>query len=149
MAWAYRCFPAPESGGLVENMLARDCANLLPEKFLMKADKATMAHGIEERLPLLADSVVRVAQELPASWKLRGGMDKFLFREAVADLLPPVITYRAKQGFNTPLGPWMMSPQLQPLVLHLVGLPLPKEIGGLSGLVEHLLRLYRLKFHSI
>jgi asparagine synthase (glutamine-hydrolysing) len=51
----------PEMKDPLNKMLALDCKNLLPEKFLMKADKGTMANSIEERLPLLDQEIVQYA----------------------------------------------------------------------------------------
>ncbi len=86
-------------------MLALDCLNLLPEKFLMKADKATMANTIEERLPLLDKEIIQYAFTLPIKFK----KDKYILRKAVEDLLPSNIVWRKKQGFGTPVGDWLSN----------------------------------------
>jgi len=56
-------------------MLALDCKNLLPEKYLMKADKATMANSVEERLPLMDKEIVNFAFQILLSSKSRMGME--------------------------------------------------------------------------
>jgi len=91
----------------LNKMLALDCKNLLPEKFLMKADKGTMANSIEERLPLLDQEIIQYAFSIPSSLKLNDGTEKYIFRKAVQDLLPPAIINRKKMGFSTPTGAWM------------------------------------------
>lgn len=98
--------------GTYNRMLAMDCLNLLPEKFLMKADKGTMAWGIEERLPLLDKHIIEYAFSLPESQK----QDKKILREAVAGLLPNEIVRRPKQGFGTPQKEWLESDALRPMV---------------------------------
>jgi asparagine synthase (glutamine-hydrolysing) len=80
-------------------MLAFDCKNLLPEKFLMKADKATMANSIEERLPLLDKEIIEFAFTIPPRLKLKNGREKYILRKAVGDLLPPQIVSRRKVCF--------------------------------------------------
>ncbi|MBI2830672.1 MAG: asparagine synthase (glutamine-hydrolyzing) [Chloroflexi bacterium] len=91
----------------LDRMLALDCKNLLPEKFLMKADKGTMANSIEERLPLLDKDIIQFAFSIPPSLKINRGQEKFILRKAVEDLLPPKIVNRKKQGFGTPVNTWV------------------------------------------
>jgi asparagine synthase (glutamine-hydrolysing) len=91
----------------LNRMLATDCNNLLPEKFLMKADKATMANSVEERLPLLDKEIVGFAFSIPPGLKIRGGQEKYILRKAVSHLLPEDVLARPKHGFGTPLGHWL------------------------------------------
>jgi asparagine synthase (glutamine-hydrolysing) len=91
----------------LNRMLYADCRNRLPEKYLMKADKATMANSVEERLPLLDRRIAEFAFSLPAHMKLREGEEKWVLRQAVRDLLPAEIVRRKKQGFSTPVGSWL------------------------------------------
>lgn len=97
----------------LNRMLASDCLNLLPEKFLTKADKAAMAWGIEERLPLVDRNVMEYAFSVPVALK----RDKLILRKAVEDLLPSEIVWRPKQGFGTPVAEWFKSPAFKDRVL--------------------------------
>jgi asparagine synthase (glutamine-hydrolysing) len=99
---------------LYNRMLGMDCINLLPEKFLMKADKATMAHSLEERLPLLDKRVIEYAFGLPDYMK----KDKYILRKAVEGLLPSDIVWRKKAGFGTPVADWLNSPRMNLIVMH-------------------------------
>jgi len=92
---------------LLGRMLAMDCKNLLGEKFLMKSDKGTMANSIEQRLPLLDKEVIEFAFSIPPEYKIRNNQEKYIFRKSIQDLLPFKIVNRTKQGFGTPVGPWM------------------------------------------
>ena len=96
----------------LDDMLATDCKNLLPEKFLMKADKAVMASGVEERLPLLDTRIVDLAFSMSPEMKIRDGIEKWVFREAVKDLLPLDIVRRKKQVFNTPVRLWLRNDKI-------------------------------------
>ncbi|MGA7074960.1 MAG: asparagine synthase (glutamine-hydrolyzing) [Halobacteriota archaeon] len=118
----------PEMKDPLNKMLALDCKNLLPEKFLMKADKGTMANSIEERLPLLDQEIINYAFSIPSSLKLKNGVEKYILRKAVKDLLPRATIDRKKIGFGTPLDAWMSgelhervinSLQEGPLISHL------------------------------
>jgi len=88
-------------------MLAMDCMNLLPDKFLMKADKGTMANAIEERLPLLDRDIIDFAFTIPPEIKIKKDSVKYILKQSVKDLLPKEIINRPKKGFGTPIGPWM------------------------------------------
>ena len=99
--------PPNQMSDTLNKMLGLDCKNLLPEKFLMKADKATMANSIEERLPLLDKNIIEFAFSIPSNLKIRNGQEKYILRKAVEDLLPPVILNRKKRGFSTPVDAWI------------------------------------------
>jgi asparagine synthase (glutamine-hydrolysing) len=77
------------------------------ENYLMKTDKANMANSVEVRLPLLDRYLAQYAFDLPAALKLRGGTEKYILRQALRDLLPPLILERKKMGFSTPVSDWM------------------------------------------
>ena len=101
----------------LNKMLALDCKNLLPEKFLMKADKATMANSVEERLPLMDKNIAEFAFAIPPNLKLRKGQEKYILRMAVKDLLPTEIVKRKKQGFGTPVDNWISKGDLKDMVI--------------------------------
>jgi asparagine synthase (glutamine-hydrolysing) len=72
----------------------------LPDELLMYADKMSMAHGLEVRVPYLDREVVEFAERLPASFKVRNGSGKWLHRKVCAQYLPTSITSRKKRGFS-------------------------------------------------
>ena len=71
----------------------------LPDELLMYADKLSMAHGLEVRVPYLDKEVIEFAERLPASFKMRRGQGKWLHREVCANYLPKDILARRKKGF--------------------------------------------------
>ncbi|HEU6449232.1 MAG TPA: asparagine synthase (glutamine-hydrolyzing) [Verrucomicrobiae bacterium] len=71
----------------------------LPDELLMYADKLSMAHGLEARVPYLDRTVVEFAQRLDASYKIRRGERKWLHRRVCRDFLPREILRRKKRGF--------------------------------------------------
>lgn len=71
----------------------------LPDELLMYADKLSMAHGLEARVPYLDRTVVEYAQCLDASFKVRNGSRKWLHRRICEKFLPPQIMQRKKRGF--------------------------------------------------
>jgi asparagine synthase (glutamine-hydrolysing) len=67
----------------------------------------SMAHGLELRVPYCDHVLVERMSQVPASIRMRGLQTKWLFRQAVKDLLPPGIRRRKKLGFNPPMGIWL------------------------------------------
>jgi asparagine synthase (glutamine-hydrolysing) len=71
----------------------------LPDELLMYADKMSMAHGLEVRVPYLDREVVEFAECLKADFKVRNGVRKWLHRQVCRNFLPAAILRRKKRGF--------------------------------------------------
>src|SRR5204863_4005040 len=71
----------------------------LPDELLMYADKLSMAHSLEVRVPYLDRSVVEYVQRLDASFKIRRGTRKWLHRRVCQSCLPLRVLKRKKRGF--------------------------------------------------
>ncbi len=71
----------------------------LPDELLMYADKLSMAHSLEVRVPYLDRTVVEYVQRLSANFKVRNGTQKWLHRQVCRNYLPPQILKRKKRGF--------------------------------------------------
>jgi asparagine synthase (glutamine-hydrolysing) len=83
-----------------------DLKTYLVDDILAKVDRASMAHSLEVRVPLLDHEVVEYAAGIPASYKLRRGAGKYIFKRALAGLLPHDVLHRRKMGFSLPLARW-------------------------------------------
>lgn len=101
-----------KSGG--RDPLARvqylDIKTYLVGDILTKVDRASMAHGLEVREPLLDHKLVEWAAVLPSAYKLNAGEGKFIFKKAMEPYLPNDILYRKKMGFAVPLASWFRGP---------------------------------------
>lgn len=75
-----------------------------------KVDRASMAHSLEVREPLMDHQLVEWLSNLPPDLKLRNGEGKWLLKKALAPHLPPEILYRSKMGFAVPLAKWFRGP---------------------------------------
>ncbi len=75
-----------------------------------KVDRASMAHALEVREPLMDHPLVEWLATLPSSYKLRDGEGKWLFKRAMEPYLPAEILYRPKMGFAVPLASWFRGP---------------------------------------
>jgi asparagine synthase (glutamine-hydrolysing) len=71
----------------------------LPDELLMYADKLSMAHGLELRVPFVDKEIVEYVERLPANFKVRNGSGKWLHRRACQTFLPDFILKRPKRGF--------------------------------------------------
>jgi len=71
----------------------------LPDELLMYADKLSMAHSLELRVPYLDKEIVEYVERLPASLKVRSGSRKWLHRQVCRSFLPSSILKRPKRGF--------------------------------------------------
>jgi asparagine synthase (glutamine-hydrolysing) len=82
----------------------------LPDELLMYADKLSMAHSLEVRVPYLDRTVVEYVQRLDASFKIRNGTRKWLHRQVCQNYLPPRILKRKKRGFAVNVvDQWLQS----------------------------------------
>jgi asparagine synthase (glutamine-hydrolysing) len=80
------------------------------EELLRYADRNSMAHGCEVRLPFLDHTLVEFAFSLPSHFKIRKGWTKWLLRTAMNDSLPPDISWRKEKiGFEPPQKLWMQN----------------------------------------
>lgn len=100
----------PDSAALSADTLEQfalcDLALNLPGAMLTKVDRASMAHSLEVRVPMLGQKMVDLALAMPASMKLDGATGKKVVRQAIAPWLPEGILDRRKQGFQMPLSAW-------------------------------------------
>ena len=87
-----------------------DLKTFLAGRVLTKVDRASMAHGLEVRVPLLDHRFVEWSATLPPELKLHQGEGKYLLKQALKPLLPDEILFRPKMGFNTPLADWLRGP---------------------------------------
>ena len=78
-----------------------------------KVDRASMAHALEVREPLMDHKLVEWVSGLPSSFKLRGGEGKYIFKKALEPHLPHDVLYRPKMGFSVPLASWLRGPLKQ------------------------------------
>lgn len=101
-------------GSLLSRLQALDFATYLPYDILTKVDIASMAHGLEVRVPLLDPIVIETAATLPAEMKLREERvegilhreKKWILRQIAKRYFPAPWIDRAKQGFRPPLKRW-------------------------------------------
>ena len=83
----------------------------LPDELLMYADKLSMAHGLELRVPFVDKEIVEYVERLPANLKVRNGSRKWLHRQVCRSFLPESILKRPKRGFGVNVvDDWLKGP---------------------------------------
>lgn len=94
----------------VQRMLWVDANVLLPDTFLEKVDRSTMANGVEVRVPFLDRHLADYALRLPSSYKAAHGERKRVLRAALRGIVPDEVLDRPKRGFGVPYGNWLRGP---------------------------------------
>lgn len=87
-----------------------DMKTYLVGDILTKVDRASMAHGLEVREPLLDHELMSWVSGLPVDMKLRGTEGKYLLKKSMEPYLPHDVLYRKKMGFSVPLAAWFRGP---------------------------------------
>jgi len=83
-----------------------DMKTVLPDDYLTKVDRMSMAHSLEVRVPLLDNRLLEFAAGISSDLKLRGLTTKYLFKKAMRSRLPHEVLYCRKKGFSMPLARW-------------------------------------------
>lgn len=87
-----------------------DFKTYLPGDILTKVDRASMAHALEVRVPILDHKFVEWASSIPAGIKLQKNEGKYIFKKSLESHLSSDILYRKKMGFAVPLANWFKGP---------------------------------------
>ena len=101
-------------------MMYLDVKSWLPDDLLVKADKMTMASGVELRVPFLDHRVVELGGRIPPRYRIKGWTTKHILKKAMEKHLPHEILHRGKMGFPTPLAR-MFQGEMRPYVAQVLG----------------------------
>lgn len=120
-----------------------DLKTYLVGDILTKVDRASMAHALEVRVPILDHELVEWMSSLRPDYKLRGREGKFVFKRALESRLPHEVLYRPKMGFAVPLAAWFRGPLRQRVREALLG-PVLGETGFFDrGYLNHLVEQHQ------
>lgn len=108
----------------VDCMTRAHFGSILPDDFLVKVDRASMANSLEARTPFLDYRLVEFAfSKIPSIWKVRGRDTRRVERILARRLLPPQLDTKRKQGFSIPLDAWLKADNCQLLRNYMPYLP--------------------------
>jgi asparagine synthase (glutamine-hydrolysing) len=116
---------------LAERMMWQDTVGYMSSDILTKVDRASMAFGLETRVPFLDNDVFAHAWSLPLKYKFNNNVSKFPLRKIVSKYIPDHIMERPKSGFSVPIDSWLRE-ELRPWAESL----LSKEALRKSGILD-------------
>jgi asparagine synthase (glutamine-hydrolysing) len=93
----------------LNRILEAEFLTFFPDQVLTFVDRLSMAHSLEVRTAFLDTDVVEFVARLPARYKIRDGVTKYLLKEAARRYLPADIIDRPKEGFVMPINQWLMT----------------------------------------
>lgn len=93
----------------VNRGLFLDARIQLPDGYLTKTDRATMAASLEARSPFLDKGLAEWSWSLEGSWKIKGRENKYILKKLAEKYLDKAIIYRPKRGFGVPLDHWIRN----------------------------------------
>ena len=96
-------------GTLLSRLQRWDQHHYLPDDILVKVDRATMAHSLEARCPILDHKVIELAAQQSSARQGDAAVTKRLFREVIRPWVPADVLARPKRGFGVPLRRWFQE----------------------------------------
>lgn len=121
----------------VDSMTRTHFGSVLPDDFLVKVDRASMAHSLEVRAPFLDHRLIEFAfGKVPSEWKVHGGESRRLQRILARQWLPPDLDVKRKQGFSIPINEWLRNEGEQALMARMEGLPEVIDMQVVQSLVR-------------
>lgn len=91
---------------LLDRLLEADVNTYLPDDLMVKSDITSMANSLEARSPFLDHKLMEFAARLPAEYKIKGSVKKYVLKKALKGMVPEGNIGRAKMGFGAPIGGW-------------------------------------------
>lgn len=109
--WKYKeCFTRAEGLDRVNRLLYTDFSTWMVDTYLEKVDKASMAVGLEARVPFLDHKLAEAAFKIPGGQKLRGPITKYPLKRSLIGILPLKTLFKPKHGFSVPIHEWFRGP---------------------------------------
>jgi asparagine synthase (glutamine-hydrolysing) len=123
-------FDSGDADGVLHAAMLADLGSYLPGDLLTLADRTSMRHSLEVRVPFLDHPLVELMAGAPAELKVAGRNKKVLMREAFRGLLPDTILDRRKVGFSVPMALWLRT-DLRPTMEELLSETEVRRLGYL------------------
>ena len=129
----------------LNRLLYLDVKMTLADNDLRKVLGTAELAGVRARFPLLDYQLAEISGRVPASLKMRGFEKRFIFKEAMKEILPHDVLYKKKHGFGVPVALWFLQdPRLETLVSDVLTDPRTRQRGYFRpAFLDHLLKLHR------
>ena len=101
-----KLFERSTAGNMPEKAMDADIHSYLPFDLLVKVDIASMANSLEVRCPFLDYEFMEFTASIPAEYKLRGRINKYILKKAFNGVIPEAVFSRQKAGFGVPISKW-------------------------------------------
>ncbi len=105
--WLAQAVAETKDWPLVERMLDLEMHGFLPDHNLNYTDKASMAHGVEVRVPFLDERLLAYAHRISWRSKVSWFGEKCALKRGVGSRLPRSVLTRRKTGFGAPVRLWL------------------------------------------
>jgi asparagine synthase (glutamine-hydrolysing) len=102
-------FSRAKAGSELNRLLYLDVKMTLADNDLRKVSGTAELAGVNVRYPLLDDKLMELSGRIPASLKLKGFQKRYIFKQAMKDILPSKVLYKKKHGFGVPLAQWLLQ----------------------------------------
>lgn len=129
----------------VTKMQYLDLKLWLPGDILLKADKMSMAHSIELRVPFLDKEVMSLASGIPSNFRVNSIDTKYALRAASKEVLPEDWANRKKVGFPVPIRYWLQEEKYYKMVKEMFLSDIAKEFFNTEELINFLDQHYSKK----
>jgi len=121
----------------IDRMTRTHFGSILPDDFLVKVDRASMAHSLEVRAPMLDHRLIEFCfSHVPDEWKVKDGESRRLQRKLAESWLPPNLDTRRKQGFSIPVNEWLRAEGEAGLMARMEALPAVIDLDEVRSLVR-------------
>lgn len=121
----------------IDSMTRTDFGSVLPDDFLVKVDRASMAHSLEMRTPFLDHRLVEFAfSRITGRWKVENGETRRIERILAKRMLPHDLDIKRKQGFSIPFDEWLRVDNCQIMRRYMGYLPELIDRGEVAKLIS-------------
>jgi len=131
-----RMLKADKSGSILSRLMLTDLLTYLPDCMLTKVDRASMAVGLEVRVPLLDHRIVEFSTHIHDGLKYRDGEGKYILKRLLSRYVPSYFFERPKMGFAVPIDSWLRG-ELKNMLLDYLSWERLTAEGLFSPLVVH------------
>lgn len=120
---------APHASSELNRLLYLDVKMTLSDNDIRKVAGTAEMAGVRVRFPLLDRRLAELSGRIPSDLKLKGFTKRYIFKEAMKDILPHHILYKKKHGFGVPLGYWLMNDPKLKAIAALLDEPQTRQRG--------------------